>query len=69
MTENKEGNKNKFPKIRPPSKIAIQKATADYVMENPDIQKLIEEGKGVFVNSDTGEVKIIEEQKKKNEKP
>ena len=60
----KQGNnKDKFPKIKPPSKVAIEKAALDHAMENPDIIKLMKEGKGVLINTDTGKVEIIEEEK------
>jgi hypothetical protein len=67
MTENKDSGK--FPKIKPPSKTDVKRAVLEHAAENPDIQKLMGEGKGVFIDTTTGEVKIIEEGKKpKNRK-
>lgn len=61
MTENKD----QFPKIKPPSLIEILKAKFKHAYENPDIKKLMDEGKGVFVDTDTGNVRIIEDNDKK----
>ena len=63
-------DKDKFPKIKPPSKEKVDSAAMDKAMEDPNIRKLIEDGYGVFIDRDTGEVKIIEkpgEESKKDE--
>lgn len=62
MTENKD--KDKFPKIKPPSDADIQRAKLEHAMENPDIRELLKQGKNIHID-DESNVTILED---KNEK-
>jgi len=58
--DNKESG-GEFPKIQPPTEAEILKAKLDHAMEDPNIQKLVKDGHGVFINSDTGDVTLIDD--------
>ena len=57
---NNTGNEHK-PTIRPISLVERLKAAIDRLKTNKDIKKLMDDGHGVYIDSATGEVKIIDE--------
>jgi hypothetical protein len=63
MTEvpKEKPKKEEFPKIKPPSANDVLSAKLQHAAEDPNIQKLMRQGKGILINPDTGELTIIEE--------
>jgi len=59
--ENK-GSGDEFPKIQPPTDAEILRAKLDHAMEDPNIQKLVSNGHKVFINSDTGDVTLLDDE-------
>lgn len=57
---NETGNEQK-PTIRPITLVERLKAAIDRLKTDKNIKRLMDEGHGVYVDSETGDVKIIDE--------
>lgn len=62
--ESDKKDKDKFPKIKPPSDADVLDAKLKHAMENPDIQELLKQGKNVYIDNE-GNVTILEDKDEK----